>query len=563
MTDPRDRRAASRPDVRRALGSPDEPRGLRPRDAPQRNVRRDRLVNLLGVPTCMDEDLLPRTDDNPRGYWESASLTAFNDRILAAFGSDWSCPPRLDPGWEGIPRSPGCEPSAGLFPRCSRRSNGSGRTRATASPSPSGHLPRRRAAIVLVHRNPLKIAASLGARDGLGKVYALALWERYCACLGVSSLPTLVTDYDRCWRTRLRGAKAFGFPEGVGVATAAVDAESARATSTRGFVRRDTPRSFCDPAVSSNSRASRHHAELAGTHERLAARSFHRAARPRHSSRATASVPREREYRELGEYSARSVSSTSTSRRTYTTSRRDMGTRSTHRARSGTPSSSVRSGAGERTRELRRALFGRSAAVRDAPALVRDLRPSRPTAHATRAAQRLGEPTLRDSSMHRSVSAARSGSSQHRVLRLPRLVVQLPDVVAQSLDLARIGRVDPSSSSAVISTARFWSSTTLVLSSPGPAEAFLLDRDDVERATPMLSIHQPERNTAGPPWSQGARDGERSSRRGFGSLRLACAAPPVAGSLRPLLQRAGPKIVAKSKPSSRSSRCSSRSQAAQ
>ena len=38
-----------------------------------------RLVNFLGIPTCVDEDLLPTTEDNPKGFWESASLAALND----------------------------------------------------------------------------------------------------------------------------------------------------------------------------------------------------------------------------------------------------------------------------------------------------------------------------------------------------------------------------------------------------------------------------------------------------------------------------------------------------
>src|SRR5687768_10874208 len=59
-----------------------------------------RLVNLLGVPTCIDEDLSPTKADNPRGHWESESLTALNERLLDALGCDWSCPPRLEQGWE-------------------------------------------------------------------------------------------------------------------------------------------------------------------------------------------------------------------------------------------------------------------------------------------------------------------------------------------------------------------------------------------------------------------------------------------------------------------------------
>ena len=59
-----------------------------------------RLVNLLGIPTCVEEDLLLTTADNPRGYWESATLTGLNDRLLDALGCDWTCPVELTAGWE-------------------------------------------------------------------------------------------------------------------------------------------------------------------------------------------------------------------------------------------------------------------------------------------------------------------------------------------------------------------------------------------------------------------------------------------------------------------------------
>ena len=51
-----------------------------------------RLINLLGIETCVASDLLPWARDNPRGHWESRSLNDFNDRILARLGCDWTLP---------------------------------------------------------------------------------------------------------------------------------------------------------------------------------------------------------------------------------------------------------------------------------------------------------------------------------------------------------------------------------------------------------------------------------------------------------------------------------------
>jgi len=271
-----------------------------------------RLVNLLGVPTCIEEDLLPRTDDNPRGYWESGSLTAFNDGIFDALESDWSCPPRLDPGWETDPvlvelRAEATTLFSRVFPA---------EPWVWKDPRNCITLPlwttalAVEPAVVLVHRNPLEIAASLNARDDLGKVYCLALWERYLqSCLSAASgLPALVTTYDEilddpaAWCEVVRD-----FLGGVGVATGElasnaldyVDPELRHSQLTSQDV-------VGDPAVSSAQRELLGVLErLRGAHDTLSAPSL-----PEETPTTEALLserrrlyPREREYRELGEYS--------------------------------------------------------------------------------------------------------------------------------------------------------------------------------------------------------------------------------------------------------------------
>ncbi len=84
--------------------------------------------------------------------------------------------------------------------------------------------------VVLVHRNPLEIAASLEARDELGKIYSLALWERYArTCLAaISRLPALVTTYDEILADPLAWCERAGvFLGNTGVGTRAVDAAEA------------------------------------------------------------------------------------------------------------------------------------------------------------------------------------------------------------------------------------------------------------------------------------------------------------------------------------------------
>ena len=42
-----------------------------------------RLISLLGLGTPPEEDLVQPTDENPKGFWESESLVAFNDASCA------------------------------------------------------------------------------------------------------------------------------------------------------------------------------------------------------------------------------------------------------------------------------------------------------------------------------------------------------------------------------------------------------------------------------------------------------------------------------------------------
>jgi hypothetical protein len=49
----------------------------------------------LGVP----KDLMPATDENPKGYWESLGVTGENDQLLAKLGRNWRIEQPLPVGW--------------------------------------------------------------------------------------------------------------------------------------------------------------------------------------------------------------------------------------------------------------------------------------------------------------------------------------------------------------------------------------------------------------------------------------------------------------------------------
>jgi len=159
-----------------------------------------RLISLLGLSTPPDEDLVQPTEKNPKGYWESETLVAFNERLLATVGCDISCPIVLEPGWESDARLDPLRRAAPtavseIFPvtpwvwKDPRHCLAFAFWRSV--------LPIR-PVVVLVNRNPLEITASaLRVRSEQGKIYALALWERYLrAALGqITGLPVFVTAY--------------------------------------------------------------------------------------------------------------------------------------------------------------------------------------------------------------------------------------------------------------------------------------------------------------------------------------------------------------------------------
>jgi hypothetical protein len=159
-----------------------------------------RLISFLGLSTPEGQDLVPPSDKNPKGYWESMSLVALNERVLAAVGSDMGCPRRFAAGWENDPLLDG------LRETCLRGFQAAFPKEPWVWKDPRNCLTfafwlsvlRMRPAVVLVHRNPLEIvASSLRLRRDEGKVDVLALWERYLrqALRDLEGVPVLITSY--------------------------------------------------------------------------------------------------------------------------------------------------------------------------------------------------------------------------------------------------------------------------------------------------------------------------------------------------------------------------------
>jgi hypothetical protein len=182
-----------------------------------------RLISLLGMHTPPDEDLVQPSAKNPKGYWESESLVAFNERLLWAVDCDISCPVVLAPGWEHDARLDALRAEApaavrAVFPsdpwvwKDPRHCLAFSFWRSALAIDP---------VVVIVNRNPLEIVASaLRVRGEQGKVYALALWERYLrqGLEQVAGLPVLVVDYADVLSAPVAWCeRAHAFLTGVGV----------------------------------------------------------------------------------------------------------------------------------------------------------------------------------------------------------------------------------------------------------------------------------------------------------------------------------------------------------
>lgn len=160
-----------------------------------------RLVNLMGFSAGPDDDLLPAHRDNPTGYWENRSLVGANDEILIALDSEWSRPPRLEEGWENRPEVAALRPAFRTLVASVLRAD----RWVWKDPRACLTLPfwlsllDDDVSIVLIHRNPLEVAASLHARDGLDMPVGLALWERYVrsSLAAAEGRAVCVTSYEQ------------------------------------------------------------------------------------------------------------------------------------------------------------------------------------------------------------------------------------------------------------------------------------------------------------------------------------------------------------------------------
>lgn len=155
-----------------------------------------RVVNLLGVDLGAEDRMMAPKPDNPTGFWEHASLSAFNDDLLGFLGGRWDDPPVLLSGWEQDDAlEPWREKAEALL-----EGQFEGDIAGWKDPRMSLLLPFWRTVVniepgVLVVRSPSEVAGSLEARDGMDREQAARLWLRYIVAARRNDPEALVVDY--------------------------------------------------------------------------------------------------------------------------------------------------------------------------------------------------------------------------------------------------------------------------------------------------------------------------------------------------------------------------------
>ena len=165
-----------------------------------------RLLSLLGAD--LPATLIGASQHNQSGYWESRAVREFNDRLLTSAGSHWSDWRAIGAGWLGSVKATEFKDEAEDLLQAEI---GTSRFFVLKDPricrlAPFWFDVLENAGVtpyaVCVLRNPLEVAASLGARNGFVPEFSHLLWLRHMLDAEALSRgrPRAFVSYDRLLR---------------------------------------------------------------------------------------------------------------------------------------------------------------------------------------------------------------------------------------------------------------------------------------------------------------------------------------------------------------------------
>lgn len=156
-----------------------------------------RALNLLGLATCNDADLLGPDEYNTKGHWESATVTACNEILLWHSGSAWWVPPRRQ-DWLTDWSDPLVQPARDAFAGVHGREPWVLKDPRLCLTLPLWMRALDITGVVIALRHPSSVAQSILRRGGMELDYAFGLWERHMrwALSFSTGLPAFITSYD-------------------------------------------------------------------------------------------------------------------------------------------------------------------------------------------------------------------------------------------------------------------------------------------------------------------------------------------------------------------------------
>ncbi|MHA7661562.1 sulfotransferase family protein [Mycolicibacterium sp. HS_4_1] len=158
------------------------------------------LAEQAGLRPPRGADMMSGNEWNPDGYWESASLVEFNDRLLSATSQNW---------WTPCPAERNKSKNLASIGSCTSRARQIFRNAFGGQGGWVWKDPRLTVLLpfwdrvlgieplLLPYRDPLGVAASISRRDGLSMELCLAIWERHSRHMLTTAAghPVLFADY--------------------------------------------------------------------------------------------------------------------------------------------------------------------------------------------------------------------------------------------------------------------------------------------------------------------------------------------------------------------------------